>query len=125
MTELKGTKWAFTSWERPIINEIYIDYIVWCLEETPTTGRLHYQGYVEFKKEYTMRYIKSLFKCKEMHLELARSNREANRNYCLKTKDYEIMRQYDTCEIRNDKPQPCKFREPCLIEQIFFNSSDS
>lgn len=83
----KYRSFAFTSWKFPQLKgkSHLIDYLVWGEEYTPSTGLLHFQGYVEFKKAYTISYTKSIFKDKTLHLEEARASRAQNKAYCLKS----------------------------------------
>jgi len=61
-----------------------IRYAIWQLEKTPTTGRPHVQGYLEFTKPYRVAGIKDLFKCPTMHLEGRLGTRDQARDYCRK-----------------------------------------
>lgn len=79
---------TFTSWREPKINLKLVEYIVWQKELCPQTKLEHYQGYVEFKRGYTLGTIKTIFKSKEIHIELARESREVNRLYCTKNQSY-------------------------------------
>lgn len=80
----KSDRWAFTSWILPQCNMKIVKFMVYQQEVCPTTKLLHYQGYVEFYKEYTFGQVKSIFRQKEMHVEIARSSRIHNINYCYK-----------------------------------------
>lgn len=81
--------WCFTVWLRYAENfEVpdtfkHFKYCVYQLESCPTTGKLHLQGYVEFKRSVRIRKVKELFKCPEMHLERRMGSREAARQYCM------------------------------------------
>jgi len=77
-------KWAFTAWKEPVINVNMISYMIWQQELCPTTKLLHYQGYVEFKRNYKRFQVKSLFKDKTMHCEHAYKSQKANIRYCTK-----------------------------------------
>lgn len=39
---------CFTAWNKPQYNETKMRYMCYAVETTPTTGKIHYQGYVEF-----------------------------------------------------------------------------
>lgn len=52
--------------------------------EVGEAGTPHHQGYVEFKKAYTLRMLKALNGMSGAHWENAKANREANRDYCTK-----------------------------------------
>lgn len=85
--ETKNNRWCFTAWKKPVVNEKLVDYIVWQKEQTGN-GLEHYQGYVEFKNEYKLFQVKSLFKDKTMHCEIARQDRKTNFLYCTKNESY-------------------------------------
>lgn len=87
MNRDKHRCFAFTSWVFPLLKgkSHLIDYLVWGEEYAPSTGLQHFQGYIEFKKEYTLAYAKSIFKDKKLHIEVARAERAQNKAYCLKS----------------------------------------
>ncbi|MHA2023281.1 MAG: hypothetical protein ACTSWQ_06435, partial [Candidatus Thorarchaeota archaeon] len=65
-----------------------IRYFVWQKERTPTTGRLHYQCYIECNTPQYINFIKEcLFKDPGVHVQLRTGTdaREKCRNYCKKT----------------------------------------
>lgn len=98
-------KWCFTSWGDEIKFKKFelCDFMICQLEECPTTERLHWQGYIEFKKIYTLRQVKSLFKEKGLTLATARESRERNILYCSKDKTYKGRRiSYIDGEINNE-----------------------
>jgi len=80
----KHSRTAFTAWKKPNPKEEHIVYMCWAKEYTPSTGLEHYQGYVEFTKEYALFQMKSIFKDKTLHFENARKTRAINRAYCFK-----------------------------------------
>lgn len=82
--DLSSVRWSFTAWKEPSTKLHLVDYMIWQSEICPTTKAKHYQGYVEFKKEYTGKFVKSLFKDKTIHIEVSREDRRANRLYCSK-----------------------------------------
>lgn len=91
MTE-KVKRWCFTSWKEPKLNLKLVDYMIYQKELTISTGLEHYQGYIEFKNEYKMFQVKSIFKDKTLHCEPARENRQANFLYCTKNESYAGLR---------------------------------
>lgn len=80
--------WCFTSYDLenfkvPDDNR-YFRYCVYQAETCPTTGSLHYQGYVEFTRTMRMKKVKELFGDQSMHLEPRQGSREQARAYCMK-----------------------------------------
>lgn len=59
-------------------------YCVAQLERAPTTGQLHWQGYVEFKNRILMRTCKTVLKCEWAHLEPRKGTAEEAIAYCKK-----------------------------------------
>jgi len=88
MTE--QSNWCFTSWGTTIKFNKWdlIEYMIYQKEECPTTKRIHWQGYVEFKKPYKLFQVKSLFKEKGLDLSTTRESRERNILYCSKQKTF-------------------------------------
>lgn len=78
---------CFTSYdeEHPDFNDQYMNYLVCQREKCPTTGRLHWQGYVEFKKQLRMNKACELIsKGKRPHISNRQKSQEAAINYCKK-----------------------------------------
>lgn len=60
-----------------------IKYVVYQREVCPSTGKKHYQGYIEFKKAICLNSVKTLFKCK-CHLERRKGTQKQAIDYCTK-----------------------------------------
>lgn len=84
----KESRWTYTSWKRPTWRKPDLIYFEVFQREKTESGKIHYQGYVEFKSPYTMRQVKSIAGDKTIHIEEARSSRERNMMYCLKPETY-------------------------------------
>jgi len=98
MSKLEGKRWCFTSWDFNKMTRIkthLTDCVVVGIEECPLSKRLHYQGYVEFKKAYTLGSVKRIMNDKEMHAEIARADASACISYC--KKDGLILLEYGNC----------------------------
>jgi len=59
-------------------------YLVYQKEKCPKTGKMHYQGYIEFSTAMRMQRVKRLFMDNTMHLEKRKGSREQARLYCMK-----------------------------------------
>lgn len=68
----------------PPFSAVEMAYMVYQLEAAPTTGALHWQGYVRFFSRKRMSTVKRLLEREDAHLEKARGSEEENRNYCQK-----------------------------------------
>lgn len=86
--------WTFTSYSKdePDWDADSMSYLIFQTEKCPSTGRLHYQGYVEFKKKIGFRAAKLHFddKC---HLEIRKGTQEEAIEYCMKDESYIEGRQ--------------------------------
>lgn len=80
----RNRNWCFTCFERPNPDKSKLSYMVYQKEECPTTGREHYQGYVEFTDKHSIRTIKKIFNNEKIHLEVRRGTQEQAINYCKK-----------------------------------------
>lgn len=61
-----------------------IRYFIAGKETCPTTGRVHWQSYVELNKTMRFTAIKKLFKDNTIHLETRKGSRDQARDYCKK-----------------------------------------
>ena len=68
----------------PTWNAERMRYLVYQLERAPTTGILHYQGYVEFKRSTKMGGVKKALGSDTVHLEPRQGTRDQARGYCMK-----------------------------------------
>ena len=64
-----------------------VRYVIWQKELCPTTGRPHWQAYVEFHDAVTMEYVKNyIFADPRTHVKIRRCQRTTARDYCMKNK---------------------------------------
>lgn len=63
-------------------------YLIVGEETAPTTGRKHWQCYMEFQEKTSMKKIKEIFNDNTVHLEPKRGSREQARDYCKKEGTY-------------------------------------
>lgn len=59
-------------------------YIICGLEVCPKTGRLHWQGYIEYSNAVSLTSAKNAFDCNRVHLEVRRGSRRQAITYCTK-----------------------------------------
>lgn len=78
--------WCFTSYEDawPAWIPDKMVYQVYQVEKCPDTGRIHIQGYVEFKRSVRLNSAKKLLKLLKAHLEPRQGSRQQARDYCMK-----------------------------------------
>lgn len=72
---------------RNILSHKQIKYAVYGREVAPTTGKAHYQGYLQFKALKTLMQLKKVLP--GAHIEVAKGTPSQNRDYCIKDGDYE------------------------------------
>lgn len=80
-----------------------IKYLIMQLEQAPSTGQIHWQGYINFKQPKRWTYVKKLFDRNDTHVEVAKGTMQQNKAYC--SKDESRYPGVDRIEIGtcNDK----------------------
>lgn len=90
---MASKRWCFTLWSDSKFKKFELcDFMIFQTEKCPKTQRIHYQGYIEFKKEYKLSQVKSLFKEKGMYVDKAFKSREENILYCSKSNTFDGRR---------------------------------
>lgn len=78
--------WMFTifkdKWE--YVTDKRVMYCVYQLESTPSTGKLHYQGYMLLESARGVNVVKGILKENTAHLEKRQGTHEQAKNYCTK-----------------------------------------
>lgn len=93
MSSLKGRypRWAFTLHvkdenEKLDIDESLCQFFCYQLERCPTTGRLHYQGYLECKSKSSRDRVKTrILRSERAHVDIAKGTAQQNLDYCSKS----------------------------------------
>lgn len=80
--------WVFTKWDNFDFENVKCNYIVVGHEIAPSTGKEHWQGYIEFKDAKTLSAVRKLFNNEKMYLWNRRGTPEQASNYCKKGKDF-------------------------------------
>lgn len=78
----QARKWVFTIFrgnhpEHPKWVPAEMSYMVYQLEQCPSTEREHYQGYVSFRTQKSMAAVKRIFDCQIMHCEICKDEQAA------------------------------------------------
>jgi len=79
-------RYCFTSYDSDIpftCLPSFLSYCVFQQEKCPSTGKLHYQGFLVLNGPQRLSYLKSNIN-NGYHWELAKGNNEQNRDYCTK-----------------------------------------
>lgn len=80
-------QWCFTSFKLdswPEFNPDRMHYLVYQVEVAPDTGRLHVQGYVEYKRSVRLNNVKKDIQDPAGHVEPRQGSRSQARAYCMK-----------------------------------------
>ena len=88
-----------TIWED---NKDIIRYMCRGLEIAPTTGKKHYQGWIQFYNKKRMGGVKRVFNSKSIHVEPCRGNEYNNDTYCKKDNDYLVFGKFVSQGNRSD-----------------------
>lgn len=109
MPKLTQSKnWCFTDFELLDIEKIYnenkdiVRYMCRGLEVCPTTGRKHYQGWVQFLNKKRMGGVKRLFGSKKISVRACKGDEYSNDAYCKKDNDYKAWGLFITQGARSD-----------------------
>jgi len=86
MPVIKSTRWCFTvnnpSMSYDALDHVDCKYMICAQETAPTTGTIHFQGYIVFEKQKTLTGVKNIFL--NAHWEVAKGTTEQNVTYCSK-----------------------------------------
>lgn len=80
--------WCATFFKCADLDKFKGRYMIAGEEKCPTSGKIHWQCYMEFKEKVSMKHIKDMFQDKTIHLEPRRGEREQARDYCKKDGKY-------------------------------------
>lgn len=86
MSDPNARRWCFTAWSLPTCTTLPDEcrYIRWGEEICPTTGKIHWQGYLEFHKQKRIKWIRKWFLdygVKDIKLIMANGNASQNDAY--------------------------------------------
>lgn len=90
MGSIRARGWCFTyqvdisNIIHPTWDEMSMRYLVYQLEQAPTTGQYHWQGYVEFRSLKSMEAVKRHLQLRGVHLEVRRGTPTEAATYCKK-----------------------------------------
>lgn len=80
---------CFTAWSNVEYDKEYMKYLIIGEEVCPSTGRQHFQGYVEFVRALDFSVVKSLLGGEETHIERRKGSAVQARTYCTKDNKFE------------------------------------
>lgn len=85
----RARAYCFTSFKLELFNDGFlipakVTYICWGLEEAPSTGASHIQGYVELSSAYSLRVVKQVLRDPAIHLERRLGTADQAVAYCKK-----------------------------------------
>jgi len=89
-TRPQVSHWCFTEYDaecedlRQRLERINLRFWIFQQERCPSTGRLHFQGYLEYRRSVRMATVKRDMASPGVHLEPRKGSRTEARNYCEK-----------------------------------------
>lgn len=90
--DLKNRNYCFTIFDcekylkqKPAVFPDEIKYLIFQKEKCPTSGKEHFQGYVELTKPSRLGLVKKLFNCEWIHLEKRKGTQDQAITYCKKS----------------------------------------
>lgn len=87
MPSVNALHWCFTSFQietHPLWNPATMRYLVFQKERCPKTGRLHWQGYVQFKKSMRRKGAQLAIGKPKCRMNPQMGTNDEARNYCMK-----------------------------------------
>lgn len=125
----KSKYWMFTMFDEEVnaanlLNMVGVgaaaDYIIFQQERCPTTNRVHWQGYVEFKTRRTLSAAKRYFPGDtDPHLDSRRGTAQQARDYCSKTETRISENFYEKGTISSGKSIKDLVKENASLKEIF------
>lgn len=92
--KMTSRNYCFTAWKKPELEKLkkeHIKYLCFGIEKAPTTGKIHYQGYIEVKTPMRISGIKNMMCDNSVHLEKRMGTRDQAIDYCKKDGDFHIL----------------------------------
>lgn len=81
--------YCFTSWSEPKYVEEKSNYMIYQKEKCPSTGNIHYQGYIELKDKLSIKQVKEIIGDNKAHLEPRFGSQKQAIDYCKKKESAE------------------------------------
>jgi len=83
---LNNPKGDINEFMESLTSKVATRYVVIGKEHAPTTGTLHWQGFVEFENAATFKQVQQ--RIEGAHIEPAKGSNSQNRDYCTKGNDF-------------------------------------
>lgn len=91
MSETRGRHWCFTTFDLTLLDRLpslaesgTLRYVCAQVEQCPTTGKEHVQGYLEAPQKRSIASLKKALNDVTAHFEIRRGSRDSARDYCRK-----------------------------------------
>lgn len=82
--ESKYRNYCFTAYKEPVIMKDSVTFFIYQKECCPSTKKIHWQGYIELKKQMRYNEVKNLFCDNTLHLEPRYGTQKQAIEYCKK-----------------------------------------
>lgn len=94
--------WCFTSYVEKLTPKIgELTFLIYQQEKCPSTGKLHFQGYVEFSEKKSIKNVQAILNDDKCHLETRKGSQKQAIDYCCK----EESRVGETVRLGKPKQQ--------------------
>jgi len=93
--DVRARRWAFTLFNAKLTRDEVLSFVMCCsgvdyciigVEKCPSTGKVHYQGYLEFTNPTGMKIVKKILPT--AHVETCKGDQASNMKYCKKEGDW-------------------------------------
>jgi len=116
---------CFTAWNNVAFDKEYMKYMIVGEEICPSSGNLHYQGYVEFVRALDFGKVKSLLGGETTHIERRKGTAAQASLYCAKDKKFkeygEQSKQGKRTDISNATDM---IQEGCSMREVALNNTE-
>lgn len=103
-----AVNWCFTDFELLNFEQIYNDnidkirYICYGKETCPTTGKTHFQGWIQLYKKIRLNGLKKLIGSNKIHVSICLGDEASNEKYCKKDNDFKSFGKFSIQGKSND-----------------------
>lgn len=84
----------YKEWKNLDFDDCQIRYLIYQIEKSPSTGRLHLQAYIEFYNALRITQVKTRLNDATLHCERRKGTRQQARDYCMKDDSHYFSSKY-------------------------------
>lgn len=119
---------CYTAWKNTTeVESKHLKYHVVGKETCPTTGKEHWQGYIEFSMPKTITKIKKILGSKEAHIEARKGSAKEAAEYCKKDGDFIEVGELSKQGERTDLEELCDLikDEKLTVKDVILDHSET